>query len=195
MPAVLLLAWPDTTGALHLAGAPNHMPSLGKAAPARRSVGASDFRIGFLVHDVSRLRKTLFDQEMKHLEITRSQWWVLAQLSREGRAEGMLQTELARIVDVGKVAIGGLINRLEAGGFVVRAVDKSDRRAQRVRMTKLGHSVLEQMSSVGRKLNVSTFADISQKDIETTERVLAAMKSNIKELIEAPADGAGRRRR
>ena len=171
------------------------MSSLGKAAPARRSASASDFRIGFLVHDVSRLRKTLFDQEMKHLEITRSQWWVLAQLSREGRAEGMLQTELARIVDVGKVAIGGLISRLEAGGFVVRAVDKADRRAQRVRIPKLGPSVLEQMSSVGRKLNVSTFADISQKDIETTERVLAAMKSNIKELIEAPADGAGRRRK
>lgn len=171
------------------------MPSVGKAAPARRPAGASDFRIGFLVHDVSRLRKTLFDQEMKHLEITRSQWWVLAQLSREGRTEGMLQTELAHIVDVGKVAIGGLISRLEAGGFVVRAVDKSDRRAQRVRITKLGHSVLEQMSSVGRRLNINTFADIPEKDIETTERVLAAMKDNIKQLIEAPAGGNERRRK
>jgi DNA-binding MarR family transcriptional regulator len=169
--------------------------SVPKTPPANRPAKAGDFRIGFLVHDVSRLRKTLFDQEMKHLEITRSQWWVLAQLSREGRAEGMLQTELARVVDVGKVAIGGLINRLEAGGFVVRAVDKSDRRAQRVRITKLGHAVLEQMSSVGRRLNINTFADISEKDIATTERVLAAMKNNIKQMIEAPAGGNARRRR
>lgn len=61
-----------------------------------QSGGPSDFRIGFLVHDVSRLRKTLFDQEIKHLGITRAQWWALAQLSREDRPEGMLQIELAR---------------------------------------------------------------------------------------------------
>ena len=30
-----------------------------------------DFRIGFLVHDVSRMRRTLFDQAMKPLGITR----------------------------------------------------------------------------------------------------------------------------
>ena len=96
------------------------MTSAVKAASRQeRTAGPSDFRIGFLVHDVSRLRKTLFDQEMEHLDITRAQWWVLAQLSREGREDGMLQIELARIVDVGKGAIGGLISRLEAGGFVV----------------------------------------------------------------------------
>ena len=153
------------------------------ASGQERTAGPSDFRIGFLVHDVSRLRKTLFDQEMEHLEITRAQWWVLAQLSREGREEGMLQIELARIVDVGKGAIGGLISRLEAGGFVARTVDKADRRAQRVRITKLGHKVLDQMTGVGRSLNGRILADISRKDIETAERVLATMKRNIKEMI------------
>ena len=160
------------------------MPAVSKTKPEdEHRPGPSDFRIGFLVHDVSRLRKTLFDQEMEHLDITRAQWWVLAQLSREGREEGMLQIELARIVDVGKGAIGGLISRLEAGGFVARTVDKADRRAQRVRITKLGHKVLDQMTGVGRRLNGRILADISQKDIETAERVLATMKRNIKELI------------
>ena len=160
------------------------MPAVSKTKPEDElRPGPSDFRIGFLVHDVSRLRKTLFDQEMEHLEITRAQWWVLAQLSREGREEGMLQIELARIVDVGKGAIGGLISRLEAGGFVARTVDKEDRRAQRVRITKLGHKVLDQMTGVGRRLNGRILADISRKDIETAERVLATMKRNIKELI------------
>lgn len=65
-----------------------------------------DVRIGFLVHDVSRMRRTLFDQAMKPLGITRSQWWVLSQLSRHTRT-GMLQTDLARDLDVGKVTVGG----------------------------------------------------------------------------------------
>ena len=84
-------------------------------------IGPNEFRIGFHVHDVSRMRRTLFDHEMKPLGITRSQWWALAQLSRsEGHdgGEGMLQTDLARILEVGKVTIGGLVDRLEASGFV-----------------------------------------------------------------------------
>jgi DNA-binding MarR family transcriptional regulator len=164
------------------------MPSTEKVVRERPIAGPSDFRIGFLVHDVSRLRKTLFDQEMKHLEITRAQWWVLAQLSRDGRPEGMLQIELARLVEVGKVAVGGLISRLEAGGFVIREPDAEDGRAQRVRITRLGHKVLDQMGAVGRRLNVSTFAGLSEKDIQTTERVLAMMKKNIRQMI-ASNDG------
>lgn len=166
------------------------MPAIAKMQQKEDAAGPSDFRIGFLVHDVSRLRKTLFDQEMEHLGITRAQWWALAQLSREGGPEGMLQIELARKVDVGKGAIGGLVSRLEAGGFVVRTVDKSDRRAQRVRMTRQGRKVLEQMTSVGRTLNAGIFAGIAAKDIETAERVLAAMKRNIKRIVpQSPAGG------
>ncbi|MDQ8732796.1 MarR family transcriptional regulator [Bradyrhizobium sp. LHD-71] len=171
------------------------MPAVAKTKQKEEVAGPSDFRIGFLVHDVSRLRKTLFDQEMEHLSITRAQWWALAQLSREERPEGMLQIELARRVDVGKGAIGGLISRLEAGGFVVRTVDKTDRRAQRVRITRLGHKVLEQMTGVGRSLNGRIFADISAKDIETAERVLATMKRNIKQLIAQPGENGRQRGR
>jgi MarR family transcriptional regulator for hemolysin len=159
------------------------MPAIVKTRQERDAAGSFDFRIGFLVHDVSRLRKTLFDQEMEHLGITRAQWWALAQLSRAGGSEGMLQVELADILDVGKGAIGGLVSRLEAGGFVVRTVDKSDRRAQRVRITKLGNKVLEQLGDVGRRLNGRILSDISAKDIETAGRVLAIMKRNIKGLI------------
>lgn len=48
--------------------------STGESAPSSRpSAQSPQFRIGFLVHDVSRMRRTLFDQEMKPLGITRSQ--------------------------------------------------------------------------------------------------------------------------
>ena len=141
-----------------------------------------DFRIGFLVHDVSRMRRTLFDQAMKPLGITRSQWWVLSQLSRHPRA-GMLQTELARDLDVGKVTVGGLIDRLEAGGYVTREPDAADRRAKRVQITERGREVLQQMVSVGRELNGIILAGLSVEEIETAERALAAMKSNIRRAV------------
>jgi len=71
------------------------------------------FRVGFLIHDVSRLRRTVVDKALRPLGVTRSQWWVLANLSRHNGG-GMMQTELSKVMDVGKVTLGGLIDRLEA---------------------------------------------------------------------------------
>lgn len=141
-----------------------------------------DFRIGFLVHDVSRMRRTLFDQAMKPLGITRSQWWVLSQLSRHTRS-GMLQTELARDLDVGKVTVGGLIDRLEASGYVVRQPDATDRRAKRIQITDQGREVLKQMVAVGQGLNRIILAGLSAEEIEITERALSVMKDNIRQGI------------
>lgn len=141
-----------------------------------------EVRIGFLVHDVSRMRRTLFDQAMKPLGITRSQWWVLSQLSRHTRA-GMLQTELARDLDVGKVTVGGLIDRLEAAGYVVRQPEPSDRRAKRIMITPRGHAVLEDMVVVGRRLNGIILAGLSPKAVAEAERALETMKENIRSAV------------
>src|SRR3546814_12675126 len=65
-------------------------------------------RFGFLIHDVSRLRRVVVDRALKPLGITRSQWWVLAFLSRR---DGMTQTALAADLDLTKVALGGLPDR------------------------------------------------------------------------------------
>src|SRR6516164_1234444 len=76
-----------------------------------------DLRLGYLIHDVSRLRRMMFDRALAPLGITRSQWWVLAFISRK---DGLPQSQLADELDVGKVALGALIDRLEIAGFVTR---------------------------------------------------------------------------
>lgn len=142
----------------------------------------NDLRIGYFVHDVSRLRRTLFDQKMKPLGVTRSQWWVLAQLGRSEKTlgeQGMLQTELANVLDVGKVTVGGLIDRLEAGGFVRRMPCPNDRRAKRVVVTEAGRATLRQVQSVSQELNAMILKEIPQESIRLAEEVLAKMKANI----------------
>src|SRR5256885_11961003 len=67
-----------------------------------------DLRLGYLIHDVSRLRRMMFDRVLAPLGITRSQWWVLAFISRK---DGLPQTQLANELDVGKGAVGALIDR------------------------------------------------------------------------------------
>src|SRR5271169_4747754 len=95
----------------------------------------TSLRFGFLIHDVSRLRRVVVDRSLKPLGITRSQWWVLAFLSRR---DGMTQTALASDLDLTKVAVGGLLDRMEAAGFVERRADHNDGRARRVYLTRAG---------------------------------------------------------
>lgn len=137
------------------------------------------FRLGFLVHDVSRMRRTFFDQAVKPLGVTRSQWWLLANLSRQND-DGMTQTDLARLMDLGKVTVGGLIDRLEATGHVGRRAHPQDRRVKLVHLTRAGSKVLEQMQIIGKSVNAEIYEGINQDDIRVAEKVLSLMKENLR---------------
>ena len=107
------------------------------STPAKKTKDKRPVRAGFLIHDVSRLRRTVYDQRLKALGFTRSQWWVFSNLSRH-EGQGFMQVELARLLNVGKVTLGGLIDRLEERGFVIRVPDITDRRSKRVKMSRRG---------------------------------------------------------
>ena len=164
------------------------------AAPAPRqprggSRGSTEFRIGFLVHEVSRLRQTLFDQAMKPHGVTRAQWWALAQLTRRDPSGGMTQAELARLLGLGKVAMGGMVDRLEAAGLVVRKADAADRRINRVYVTAHGSRVLERMVAVGRDLNRAVLRGIPHEELEATDRVLTALGQRLRGMLDGGAAG------
>lgn len=154
-----------------------------KEAKARRTQAVVPyFRIGFLVHDVSRMRRTLFDQAVKPLGITRAQWWALANLSRH-EPEGMIQSDLARVLDVGKVTIGGLIDRLESNDLVERRQDDSDRRLRRIFITDKGYHVISQMTEVGKDLNRHILRGIPIDQLQIAEDVMTHIKDNLREAL------------
>jgi MarR family transcriptional regulator, transcriptional regulator for hemolysin len=144
---------------------------------------SSEFRIGFLVHDVSRLRQILFDQAMKPHGVTRAQWWTLAQLSRSG-GEGMAQAELARHLGLGKVAVGSMIDRLEGGGLVERRVDAEDRRINRIHVTPRGHAMLDRMVAVGRRLNRTILDGLPAQDLAVADQVLTRIRRNLRAALD-----------
>ena len=132
-----------------------------------------DVRLGFLIHDVSRMRRTAYDQLMKPMGVTRAQWWVLAHLSRH---DGMVQTELADALEVGKASLGSLVERLAAAGFVERRAVPGDRRAKRVCLAKPGHLLLERMAEAERSLNEQILGALSAADRGAMIRALSAVK-------------------
>lgn len=135
-----------------------------------------DLRLGYLIHDVSRLRRMMFDRALAPLGITRSQWWVLAFISRK---DGLPQTRLANELDVGKVAVGALIDRLESSGFVIRQADPVDRRVKRVYVTKQARGFLERLRKETDKFNAKIVNGIDRKQLEAASEALLAMKHNL----------------
>ncbi len=135
-----------------------------------------ELRLGFLIHDVSRLRRSAFDRCLKPLNVTRSQWWVLAYLSRE---DGMTQSQLAEELDLGKVAVGGLIDRLEKAGLVRRAADATDRRVNRVFLEAKSKQLVNKMRKVSHRMNGKILEGLADEQLERAASTLDAMKRNL----------------
>tara|TARA_B110000503_G_scaffold66247_1_gene103910 strand:+ start:446 stop:901 length:456 start_codon:yes stop_codon:yes gene_type:complete len=136
------------------------------------------FETGFLVHDVSRVRKKVVDSELQPLGITRSQWWVLVNMARYGE-KGILQTELARKMSLGKVSLGGLIDRMEAAGWLERLPDPQDRRAKKVVMTDSGEKLLHEMQDIALGINKKIMKGITKEQNKLLDGMLKTMKHNL----------------
>jgi MarR family transcriptional regulator, transcriptional regulator for hemolysin len=149
--------------------------------PVTEDVARLAIRLSFLIHDVSRMRRTAFDQLMKPLGVTRAQWWVLAHLSRH---DGMMQTQLADALDVGKASLGTFLERLEAGGLIERRDDPIDKRAKRVYMARAGQQLLKQMMQQETYFNERILRDLSQQDRDTMIRTLTHIKRALSQQID-----------
>ncbi len=136
------------------------------------------FATGFLVHDVSRIRKKVVDQVVAPMGVTRSQFWVLVNIARYGQ-DGIAQTELARLMNVGKVSLGGLIDRIEANGILERLPDPVDRRAKKVFMTKKGKELLRELQIVAEEVNSQIMKGITKEQNKILDGLLRTMKHNL----------------
>jgi len=145
-------------------------------------------RFGFLIHDVSRLRRVVVDRALKPLGITRSQWWVLAFLSRR---DGMTQTALAADLDLTKVAIGGLLDRMEAAGFVERRADASDGRARRVYLTRAGSKMVITIRENVEQIELQILENVSEESLNQAAATLLTIKETLLELAGSEGDAIG----
>ena len=139
----------------------------------------TSLRFGFLIHDVSRLRRVVVDRALKPLGITRSQWWVLAFLSRR---DGMTQTALASDLDLTKVAIGGLLDRMEAAGFVERRADQTDGRARRVYLTRAGAKMVNAIRASVETVELEILDRIPEEALAQAAETLRALKETLLEM-------------
>lgn len=147
---------------------------------------ATNVRFGFLIHDVSRLRRIVIDRALKPQGITRSQWWVLSFL---GRRDGMTQTALAADLDLTKVAIGGLIDRMIKSGFVERRADHRDGRIKRVYLTAAGTKFLATVRQAIQAVEQDITAQVDDAALQATAETLMTIKATLREMVGGDGEG------
>jgi MarR family transcriptional regulator, transcriptional regulator for hemolysin len=142
---------------------------------------------GFLLNDVARLMRTVYDRRVKSLGLTRSQWWVLNHLFR---GDGVTQTELAETLEIEKPTLGRLLDRLEAKGWVRREDDATDRRAWRVYLTDEVGPAMRELRAVAAELRRDALAGLSAAERERFVDTLLAIKANLAKLPPGAGTGA-----
>lgn len=146
------------------------------------AVADDPIRLGFLIQDVARLRRMVYARRMKPFGINRTQWLILAYLSRR---DGMTQTQLADTLEQGKASTGEQVGALDRHGWVVRHADAIDGRAKRVYLSPSVRPLIQKMARIELEISSELRADSGDKDTCSLTAALSRMRRSLKRLLDA----------
>jgi len=138
---------------------------------------SSPVSIGFLLHDVARNMRHIFDGRARVLGVTRSQWRALIYLSR---VDGLTQTELADSLDVERISAGRMVDRLVESGLVERRADPSDRRVWRLHLLPAAHGIVSELTSIGEQVEAETLSVLTTDQQVLFLNLLEALNAGLK---------------
>ena len=138
-----------------------------------------DEYIGYMLSDVARLIRTVFDRRVRGLGLTRAQWLMLTRLHRR---PGASQTELADMLEIDRASAGRMIDRMEKGGWIERRADGVDRRVNRLHLTAEARKVHARMWAIAETTVDDALAPLSLKERDQFTRLTARVKGRLQAL-------------
>lgn len=147
-----------------------------------------DDYIGYVLSDVARLMRTVFDRRVRELGLTRGQWLVLTRLTRR---PGSSQTELADMLELDRASAGRMIDRMENGGWLERRPDPVDRRIKRLHLTAHARSVHASMWKLAEATVDDALKPLSSKERGEFARMAAAVKRRLQALAGDDGNAGG----
>jgi len=143
-----------------------------------------DDYIGYMLSDVARLMRTVFDRRVRDLGLTRGQWLVLTRLHRR---PGASQTELADMLEIDRARAGRMIDRMEKNGWGERRADSGDRRINRLHLTAGARKVHADMWAIAEATVDDALSQLSDKERAQYTELTARVKGRLQVLAGSPA--------
>jgi DNA-binding MarR family transcriptional regulator len=142
---------------------------------------------------VGRLLRTVFERRVRAFGLTRAQWLVIARVHRR---PGMSQSEVADLLEIEKAPAGRLIDRMQAKGWLERRDDSSDRRVNRLHLTRKGERLHAAIWPVAEATVDDALGSLSPRQRRQLSQVMARVKAHLQALAEhdpVQAERAGRK--
>jgi DNA-binding MarR family transcriptional regulator len=125
---------------------------------------------------LARLIRTEADKRARAHGMTRAQWTILLNLERQ---PGLLQKELAEVLEVEPITVARLVDRLEARGMVERRADPTDRRCWRLHLTDHSRPLMAEIGVQLDELAAIATPGIARETLELVAATLTAMRDAV----------------
>lgn len=132
----------------------------------------------FLLEEVPRKFRKLFDANSSKFGLSRTQWRALGYIYR---TPGLTQTELAKHLDMERASVGHVIDQLEKMALVERCTAKCNRRIWELHLLPKAIELLPSLRRVVDKTYDQFLEGVSTRQVETLKEILAAISANFDE--------------
>jgi MarR family transcriptional regulator for hemolysin len=133
-------------------------------------------QVGLRMTIVSRLQRNNFDRKVAALNVTRSQWAMIAIVARY---PGSTQRTVAEYLEMSEASAGRLIDRLCAEGLLERRDRRDDRRARAVYLTEQAQPLLEKLGTIATESEQKMFAGFSDDEVDTLLDFMTRIYENV----------------
>lgn len=116
-------------------------------------------RLGFLIHDVSRLMRKRFEQRGAEHGLSAAQWRLLVHVVKE---PGVPQARLAELLEIEPISVSRLIDRMQEAGWIERRADPADRRVRTIFPTQRSNKAFDDIKSVAGEVYEEALAGLPQ---------------------------------
>ena len=144
------------------------LPAANATDPERYVV---DDQIGFLLRVAMQRHTSIFAARMIE-GLTQTQFAAMAKLHQVGPCS---QNHLGRLIFLDAATIKGVVDRLNARGFVTALADPRDRRRRAVTLTDPGRKVTQAAMVVAAEITAATLAPLTAEE----QRILAGLLNKL----------------
>lgn len=128
-------------------------------------------RLGHLVKAIDITVKSKVDDSLKSFDITKTQAEILVYLDRHS-VQNLSQKDIETYFSISNPTVTGILNRLEAKGFIYRESSIKDARVKWIRQTS---KAIEMHQTIKKKLDDNDEAMLSCLTADERETLLALL--------------------
>ena len=150
--------------------------------PSKHELDAPPWlRVESTLMSAARGIRRAYDIRLSELGLNLSEAILLANTLESGP---LMQADLARLMGVGRAAMGSLIDALEGRGWVERRPKPGDRRVWLVAITPTGEGAAKQVTKIDERLRSELREGISRKERRELNQLLNRLRENVGKVFE-----------